>query len=563
MRVTRPRRARPASPRISIAFALLCALCAGARAFGGPPEPVADAHAAAGESQAAAAGSHPAAAGPHPAAAGRPVAGAGPQVAPAGPQVAPAGPSGLNISAHGALEEQPCRLSADFLPAVLAECSRLVVPEDRSRSDSRPLPLFVARVPAQTATPSPDPLVIIAGGPGQSAVDFYLGMRHAFEPTRRERDIVLLDQRGTGRSADGFRCSFPPDLDVDLAAPEELAAEVRKCLGEIERDPRMFSTSPAVVDLDALRAALGVERWNLYGVSYGTRVAQHYARRYPARTRTLILDGVVPAELVLGPAIAIDAEHALNSIFARCAAESACAARFPELGNRFEVLRTRLAERPVTIELPNPLTGRTLKRRFTETRLLGVVRLMTYAAPTVALLPLAITAAYEGDYRMLAAEAEILLGDTEEAINIPMHNSVVCSEDAPFFSGDPVHGLSLTYLGSSVVDSLATICGVWPAGVVDADFKQPLAFSGPVLLLSGQYDPVTPPTYAERVMAHGLDDAVHLIGPGQGHGMAGVGCVPRLMARFVEAARTAAVDGRCLAAEPPVPFFLSPLGPAP
>jgi pimeloyl-ACP methyl ester carboxylesterase len=488
---------------------------------------------------------------------------AGPRGAVAVADRAAAAADGVVAAPQRTLAEAPCRLTAEFLPAVLAKCSRLVVPEDRSRADGAKLPLFVARVPALTATPSPDPLVIIAGGPGQSAVDFYLGLRQAFEPIRRGRDIILLDQRGTGRSADGFRCAFPPDLDVDLAAPDRLADEVRKCLAEVERDPRMFSTSPAVADLDALRAALGVERWNLYGVSYGTRVAQHYARRYPARTRALILDGVVPAELVLGPAVAIDAEHALNAIFARCAAESECADRFPELGNRFQALRSRLAEHPVTLELADPLTGRIETQRFTETRLLGVVRLMTYATSTVALLPLAISTAYEGDYAMLAAEAEVLLGGAEETLSVPMHNSVVCSEDVPFFAGDSSHGLALTYLGSSIVDSLATICGVWPAGVVDDDFKEPLRFAGPVLLLSGQNDPVTPPTYAERTMAHGLDDAVHLIGPGQGHGMAGVGCVPRLMARFIESAHTDSVDGRCLSAEPPTPFFLSPLGPGP
>jgi pimeloyl-ACP methyl ester carboxylesterase len=461
------------------------------------------------------------------------------------------------------LEEAACRLVAESLPAVLAKCSRLVVPEDRRQKDGRTLPLFVARVPALTATPSPDPLVVIAGGPGQSAVDFYLEMRQAFEPIRRERDIILLDQRGTGRSSDGFHCDFPSDLDIDLAAPDRLSAAVKACLGELDRDPRMFSTSPAVADLDVLRAALGVERWNVYGVSYGTRVAQHYARRYPERTRAMILDGVVPAELVLGPDIALDAEHALNAIFARCAADAGCANRFPELGNRFAKLRERLANEPAKIDVPDPLTGKLEKRRFTEAELVGVVRLMSYSAPTVALLPLALSSAYAGEYGMLAAEAEVLLGGTEDALSIPMHNSVVCSEDAPFFSGDPERGVSATYLGSSIIDSLAAICGVWPVGVVDADFKQPLKFSGPVLLLSGQYDPVTPPVYAERAMAHGLDNAVHLVGPGQGHGMAGVGCVPRLMARFVETARTDSIDGHCLAAEPPTPFFLSTLGPAP
>ncbi len=461
------------------------------------------------------------------------------------------------------LAESPCRLEAESLPAVLAECSTLSVPENPDRPEGPRLRLFVARVPALTATPKPDPLVLIAGGPGQSTVDFYLELRQAFEPVRRDRDIVLLDQRGTGRSAAGFRCDFPADIDLDTAAPDRLAAAVRDCLSQLKHDPRYFGTSQAVADLDALRAALGAPRWNVYGVSYGTRVAQHYARRYPGRTRALILDGVVPAELVLGPSLALDAQHALYGIFARCAADAACGRRFPELGAHFEALRKRLAARPVALKLPDPLTGKPRAQQFGATQLAAAVRLMSYSAPTVALLPLALDAAYAGRYDMLAGEAQVLTGSAAQAINVPMHNSVVCTEDVPFFPPMPPAGTDASYLGSSIVDSLRAICSVWPRGVLDEDFKEPVKFAGPVLLLSGENDPVTPPKYAVEAMAHGLHDAVHLVGAGQGHGMAGIGCVPRLMARFLEKADPAAVDGHCLALEKPTPFFLSPAGPGP
>lgn len=466
-------------------------------------------------------------------------------------------------AADGGLAEAPCRLEAESLPAVLAKCATLTVPEDPARPDGRKLPLFVARVPALTATPSPDPLVLIAGGPGQSTVDFYLELRQAFEPVRRRRDIVLLDQRGTGRSAGGYRCDFPDDLDLDTAAPEPLATAVKRCLAQLDRDPRLFSTSPAVADLDALRAALGASEWNVYGVSYGTRVAQQYARRYPRRTRALILDGVVPAEIVLGPAIALDAQHALYAIFARCAAETACGNRFPELGDHFTALKRRLEGKPAVIEAVDPLTGEIGSRSFTAADLVGAVRLMSYAAATTALLPLGIDTAYKGRYEMLAGEADVLLGSAQEELNIPMHNSVVCTEDVPFFPAEPSAGLAATYLGSSIVDSLRAICGIWPKGVMDDDFKEPLKFSGPVLLLSGENDPVTPPQYAVEAMAHGLSNALSLVGSGQGHGLAAVGCVPRLMARFLETARPAAVDASCLSAEKPTPFFLSVHGPGP
>src|SRR5690606_18589881 len=145
------------------------------------------------------------------------------------------------------------------------------------------LTLFAARIPALTAAPQPDPLLLIAGGPGQSAVDLYLQMRRAFEPVRLERDIILLDQRGTGRSADGFTCDLTEAAAFETAAPAELEDAIDDCLAELTRDPRQCATESAVADLDDLRAALGVSRVNLYGISYGTRVAQRYAARYPSR----------------------------------------------------------------------------------------------------------------------------------------------------------------------------------------------------------------------------------------------------------------------------------------
>ena len=461
-----------------------------------------------------------------------------------------------------ALDETRCRLEAPRLPAALAWCSELVVPEDPNAPEGPSLALFVARVPALTAAPRPDPLVLIAGGPGQSAVDLYLQLRRAFEAVRREREILLLDQRGTGRSAEGFRCELTDTAAFDTAAIEELEDATRACLAELERDPRHFATEPAVGDLEALRAAVGAERWNLYAVSYGTRVAQRYAARYPTRVRAMVLDGVVPAALALGPAIALDAQAALDGLFARCEADADCAARYPKLAQRFAGLRLRLESGPVSLEVPSSRTGKLESRLFSASDLAGVVRLMSYTSPTASLLPLAIDNAYDGDYTMLAAQVELLTSDLSAAMNMPMHNSVVCTEDVPFYPAGAARAAEDTYLGDSIVAALETICRVWPAARPPADIKRPLEFDGPVLLLSGELDPVTPPRYANEVIAAGLTQAKHVIVPGQGHGIAGVGCAPRVIADFLESASTD-VDARCLASEPPAPFFLSAAGPAP
>jgi pimeloyl-ACP methyl ester carboxylesterase len=457
------------------------------------------------------------------------------------------------------LELEACRLSSPWLPAVTAECGELEVPEDPADSAGRNLRLFVARIPSHNAAPRPDPLVLIAGGPGQAATDFYLTVRGAFEHVRRDRDLIVLDQRGTGRSAP-LECAIAAEA-LETAAPESLPGLMTRCLEDLDADPRFYTTSVAVQDLERVRAALGIEAWNLYGISYGTRVAQHFIRRFPQRVRAVILDGVVPSDLAMGPAIAANAQRALELLLSRCSQEAACAERFPGLADRLGGLSRRLSAGPITIDLADPLTGEVGRRTFSALHLKSVIRLMSYAPQTVALLPLLITEAHEGNFAPLTAQAYMMIAALERSLSLPMHNSVVCTEDVPFFSASP-RGTEATYLGRSIVEALEAVCSVWPPGVRDPDLKAPLESDRPVLLLSGEADPVTPPAYGFRVIAH-LGSARHIVGPGQGHGLAGVGCVPRLLRDFLSAADPAGVAAACVRQEQPSPFFLDFTGPAP
>jgi pimeloyl-ACP methyl ester carboxylesterase len=460
-------------------------------------------------------------------------------------------------------EETPCRLLQELLPAAYGRCATLTVPEDYARPDGPTLDLFFARIPALTATPAPDPLVLINGGPGGSGVDLYLQLRAAFEPIRRERDILLLDQRGTGRSLSGLDCELPADFELVTATADEIRATVQSCIAEFDHDPRLFTTTLAVEDLESLRQSLGIEQWNVYGVSYGTRVAQHYLRRHGDHVRTMILDGVVPPDLALGPAIAADAERALQAIFTRCLESRSCNARFPDLALRFEELRRRFIDQSIEVVLNDPVTGEPKSVEIDESHLQGAVRLMSYNDATVALLPLVIEAAHEGNLLPLAAQAELQIQSVSESIGFAMHNSVVCTEDAPWFPPGNDPNAALLYLGTTVIDGLRAICESWPAGVIDEDFKEPVVSDRPVLLLSGEYDPVTPPTYAERVAAAGLTNSRRIVARGQGHGIASVGCVPRIMQDFVGAAAAQDLDTSCLDREPPMPFFLNFQGPSP
>ena len=464
--------------------------------------------------------------------------------------------------AQAALEETPCRLTTGSLPAVFAQCSTLDVPLDPTDSDGPTIALAVARIPALTATAAPEPLVLVNGGPGGSGIDLYIQSRAAFEPTRRDRDIILIDQRGTGRSRAGLECTLPDDLDLDTAGRELLEAVAKRCLDELSADPRFFTTSVAVGDLELLRVALGVAQWSLYGVSYGTRVAQHYLRRYPERVRAVVLDGVVPAELVLGLDTAGNAQAALEGIFARCAQDSACSARFGALAVSFADLRARFAAGLVSVELGDATSGLTA-RTLAEPELQAVVRLMSYSAPTIALLPLVIDEAHKGNYARLAAHADIVIESLADSLSFPMHNAVVCTEDRPFFTAEAVAPAPSTYLGTSIVDALVGICSAWPVGVRDEDLGDPVESNRPVLLLSGELDPATPPEYAERVIRAGLSNARHLVAPGQGHGIAQVGCVPRLISEFLATPTPDALRASCVEDEVPTPFFLGFHGPSP
>lgn len=464
--------------------------------------------------------------------------------------------------ARAAMMLESCRLSAPWLPSVAADCGSLSVPENPAAPESRSIALFVARIASLDIAPQADPLVIIAGGPGQAATDLYLGLRAAFEPVRRDRDIILVDQRGTGKTG-GLSCPLPAGADLDLVPNEALPDLMRACLADIEGDPRFFSTSVAVGDLERVREALGIAQWNLYGASYGTRVAQHYLRRYPNHTRALILDGVLPSEIAAGPGIAANAQRALDLILRRCAGQAACGGRFPDLAARLQAFRATLAQDAIPVSFPDPLSGEPVNREFSMEELNGVLRLMSYSEHTAALLPLLIDNAAAGNVAPIAVQAEMIVREIEAALSLAMHNAVVCTEDVPFFDGPAeTDRQSSSYLSSDVTDALRAACSVWPAGILDDDLKTPLRSATPVLLLSGEADPITPPDYALQASAL-LTRSRHLVAAGQGHGLAGIGCVPRLMREFLEQLAPEALNADCLADHGPSPFFIGFNGPAP
>lgn len=468
----------------------------------------------------------------------------------------------LRAEENGDIELTDCRIYAQpGYPGIKARCGVLLRHENPDDPSSPLLELNVAVVPALTLEPETDPFVPIAGGPGGASTNFYAGYAQAFEQVRRKRDIVLLDQRGTGKSAP-LTCDFGDEVIEGQLSPEETAAYAKECFDALPHDSRYFTTSIAVRDLEALRVALGYPVFNLYGSSYGTRVAQHYARRYPDSVRTVILDGVAPPQIPLGPDIVTEAQKALDNIFARCEEDEQCNARFPGLAKTFDELVTTLRQGPVEIRLAHPISGELDEISFGSMELAGAIRLMSYNPNTIALMPLMITEAAQGNYQPLASMFISVSESMSEQLAIGMHNAVVCTEDTPYYGEPDLDSLAHTYIGPMMVEALGAICSVWPAGVIDEGFHEPLATDIPVLLLSGGADPVTPPRFAD-LAAVDLTNARHLTGRDQGHGLAGQGCAPDIVGRFVETASVDYLGADCLERVFAMPFFLGHSGPAP
>jgi pimeloyl-ACP methyl ester carboxylesterase len=469
------------------------------------------------------------------------------------------------LEAKSLLPLEPCRIAdLDGLVSAEARCGTFSVPEDPDDPDGPRIRLAVAVVPAIATKARPDPLFLIAGGPGQGSIHGFAPLLGAFAGIRRERDLVLVDQRGTGDS-NRLDCAMPDDaLEAGEIPPEELRKLAGACLPTLPGRAQFYTTSIAVRDLDAVRAALGYPQINVFGGSYGTRVAQHYARRFPQSTRTVVLDGVVPPALALLPNIAIESQRALDGVFARCAADPECDRRFPALAQQFAKLDARLRQGAVPVTLADPVTGETRKLDVTRAHLVTMSRMLTYSPGTASILPLVVhEAATNGNYGPLAAQAELIGDDLDRTIAMGMHNSVVCAEDAPRFAGAVDRkALEATAIGALMLDGMQAICADWPRGPVDDDFAEPLDSAVPALLLSGEFDPATPASWGAAA-AKGFRNGLHVVVPGQGHGQARLPCVQTLLRRFIDAGSVAGLDTACVEAIKPAPFFLTFSGSAP
>jgi len=442
---------------------------------------------------------------------------------------------------------------------IAIDCGAIEVFENRAANAGRRIEIHFAVLRARSDRKKPDPLFILAGGPGQSAIQVAPMLQGLARKINRERDIVFIDQRGTGES-NALKCDAEEDEDnFNFADATRAAAMARDCLAEVRThaDPALYTTPIAMQDLDDVRKALGYTQINLWGSSYGTRAALEYLRRHPGAVRSAVLDGVAPFDIKLPLSFIADGNAALASLIAACGAAPECKKAFPHFAADVRRLLAHLRARPRAVEVVHPRTGEKIKATITPAALLGGMRAALYGANFAGLVPHAIEAAMKQDFAPIVTLAFSIGGPVLDQLAIGMHLSVVCAEDWPLVEAEmaKLKNSRQEFYGAETIEEHERMCAIWPRGKLPQDYYDPVKSGVPVLLLSGGIDPATPPRHAEQVLK-GLTRGKHLIAPNLGHGVSSQGCAPEIIGRFIDDGNADKIDGTCLAKIPRPPFYL-------
>ena len=399
-------------------------------------------------------------------------------------------------AAEGRPGLKPCRLEGVEHDAW---CGVVRRPLDPAKPGGVHIDVHYAVLPALARNRKPDPVLFFAGGPGQGAMDLGGTVARLLGRLAYRRDIVLVDQRGTGRSA-SLACP-PLEPTAPLAGsldPARRLDRLKACLSQLKKLPhgdlRQYTTAIAMQDAEAVRQALGVAQVNLVGGSYGTRAALDYMRQFPKAVRRAVIDGVAPPDMVLPAAMSTDNQAAFDAVLAACQAEAACRQRHFALA---EDWRTLLASLPRDITLLHPVTAQPEKLTLSRDTLLAMVRAPLYVPSLSAALPLALGEASRGRFEPLAGLSSALGGGRAGAIAQGMHFSVVCAEDAPRL-GQTTDAPGADF-GSAFAGLYRRVCADWPRGDVPPAFYTLPAAPVATLVLSGGMDPATPPRHGERV----------------------------------------------------------------
>jgi pimeloyl-ACP methyl ester carboxylesterase len=460
-----------------------------------------------------------------------------------------------NVARIAAQAVSPPRpfLGACHIPGLKSKawCGRYEVFEDRDAKRGRKIALNMVILPAFAEKPAPDPVFFFAGGPGQSAASIAVVIGEGpLTNIRRERDLVFLDQRGTGES-NSLTCNLYADDNGLRGYFEDMfpVKEVRACRERLEKTAalKQYTTSITIEDINDVRRALGYEKINLYGGSYGTTVALAYLRRYRGNVRSAVLAGVAPTNLKLPLPFAKGAQYAMDNLMNDCAADDACRAAFPNLREEFRSVLDRLVKGPVSVELTNPFTQKLERVSLGRGVFAERLRMMLYGRAPASIVPLLIHRAAQDDFKPFLLAALPQARGIYQSLSLGVYFSVTCSESVPFITEEDVkRETDGTFLGDYRVRVHQDACREWTRAAVPRDFTSAVKSDAPVLLLSGEVDPASPHWLGVEV-ARQLSNSRQVTIPHGGHDYFS-DCISGITAAFIskgsaQGLNTSCVDG--------------------
>ncbi len=458
----------------------------------------------------------------------------------------------------GEMELEYCHI-ANYSQEVL--CGTHEVAEDRIIKDGRKLQINFAVVPSVTEAKELDPLVFFAGGPGQGALDMGAFVSMAFQEIHENRDIVLIDQRGMG-SSNPLNCEQPEDVELTLTDEQQtelMKGMLQECLTQLDADVTKYTQDLANQDIHEILLALGYDKVNLYGVSWGTRSALLYVNQFPEQVRTAIMDGVAPLENRVPLFANADAERAIQTLFKDCEDNKDCQSAFPTLKQDFYQVLKAFGENGHQVTMNDANTGDTVTFLITRNTFVNSIRNILYVPEYSRLIPIIIQQAKVKDFRALSG-LTAAFGDGGMAMGTQM--SVLCSEDFSRISDkDIASETDKGFVGDGFINYFKTGCEVWPKAELPEIYNQTLTSDVPTLILSGAIDPVTPERWGEK-MKEVMTNSIHLIAANTGHNVGPKGCAPDIMTQFVNQGHIKEIDGSCLDDLSRPSFFIDSNGPS-
>jgi pimeloyl-ACP methyl ester carboxylesterase len=428
-------------------------------------------------------------------------------------------------------------------------CGSLSVWENRATRQGRKIDLNVVVLPALGPNPAPDPVIYINGGPGYGSTGAAGGFAQILADLRKQRDLLFVDQRGTGKSHP-LHCVLPGSDDdlqgyVRTLFPQETLKACEPRLAA-QADLTQYTTPIASDDLDDVRAWLGYDRVNVFGGSYGTRAAQDYMRRHPEHVRSVVLAGAMIMDAKMPFYHARKAQEAIEKLFDDCANDESCRTAFPDLRGDLAKVVARLDQGPVKQTIKHPKTGKPVELSISKGAFTTTLRAMQYSPFLSVRIPLYIHMAAQGDYGPMVLMT--VLDRTDPDWDIGLYLAITCAEDVPRIDPRTVAAaVANTYQGDDRIRDQIAACASWPRAQVPESFFRPVESTAPALILTGWLDPATPPEWAAEVARH-LPNSLNVMIRDHAHspgGLAHIECYGKLITDFVINGTPIGLDTSC------------------